>query len=238
VRLISRILSREGYEVFTATDGQECLALLKREKPQLILLDVNMPGMDGGQIVTEVQGKKLAEDVPIIFLTGILTEQEAAGRDIGGHSFISKYSDPAEIVRRVKKILPPGPRPDAGQEQPASRSVLVVDDNPEIRGLLQRFLDKKGFSSVTASTGEEALEKLGTRPAQAVLLDIRLPGIDGLATLKRIREMSSAIRVIMITGVGDENNASEALRLGAAEYIVKPIDLNYLTLSLQTAFMK
>ncbi len=108
------------------------------------------------------------------------------------------------------------------------KKILIVDDEPKIRTVLERFLTKKGYQAVVAASGQEAIEKVKTDNPLVVLLDIRMPGMDGLAAMKKIKEASPKTGVIMITGVRDEEVAKKAMELEAFDYITKPFDLNYL----------
>lgn len=113
--------------------------------------------------------------------------------------------------------------------------ILVCDDDKAVSDFLERFLKKEGYAQVDiALSGEEALEKISKDKYQLVLLDIRLPGMDGLQTLKRIKEIDSSITVIMITGFAEIESADQAKKLGAYDYIVKPFDLAYLKLVVLT----
>lgn len=106
--------------------------------------------------------------------------------------------------------------------------ILVVDDEPDICGVIELFLTKAGYEVWTASNGEEALRKVGEHLPSLVLLDIKMPGIDGIETLRRIKERDKGTAVIMMTAVSDESVGRQAMGLGAADYIIKPIDLKYL----------
>jgi DNA-binding NtrC family response regulator len=112
------------------------------------------------------------------------------------------------------------------------KKILIVDDEPKIRALLEKFLTKKGYQVVTAASGQEAIEKVKTDNPALVLMDIRMPGMDGLTAMKKIKEVSPKVGVIMITGVKDEEVAKKAMELEAFDYITKPFDLNYLETSL------
>ncbi|MFH1339334.1 MAG: response regulator [Candidatus Omnitrophota bacterium] len=107
----------------------------------------------------------------------------------------------------------------------------MVDDNSEVRGMLESFLVKSGYKVFTASSGEDSLMKVKAEKPRIVLLDIRMPGMDGIITLKRLREIDDKAGVIMITGAKDQAAFEQAKKLGAFEYIVKPFDLNYLETS-------
>jgi CheY-like chemotaxis protein len=115
--------------------------------------------------------------------------------------------------------------------------VLVVDDEPDAVELLQEFLTGKGYEVITAANGKEALQKLKAERPHLILLDVRMPGMNGLEALRQIREIDREVGVIMVTAVNEEETGREALRLGAFDYIVKPLDLAYLERSLWTKIM-
>jgi len=106
--------------------------------------------------------------------------------------------------------------------------ILVVDDEKEIRTLLSRFFIKKKYEVRTVETAEEAIRILGSESMDAVLLDIHLPGMSGLDALGKIRSSWPELPVVMISGQGDEEVAKETLRAGAFDYVVKPLDFDYL----------
>lgn len=102
--------------------------------------------------------------------------------------------------------------------------VLVVDDERDIREGSERILKRAGFLVVTASRGEEALERLATARSDIVLLDLKMPGIDGMEVLARIRELDTSILVIVITGYATVETAIEAMKKGAYDFIPKPFE--------------
>jgi two-component system, NtrC family, nitrogen regulation response regulator NtrX len=106
--------------------------------------------------------------------------------------------------------------------------ILVVDDEAEIVGLLQDFLTSKGYEVATALNGVEALAKVKEMKPDIVLLDLVMPGMNGIDTLKEIKKIDPSIGVIMVTGVVDEELANRAVKLGAFDYIIKPINIDYL----------
>ncbi|MGH7394881.1 MAG: response regulator [Candidatus Methylomirabilales bacterium] len=110
--------------------------------------------------------------------------------------------------------------------------VLVVDDEPAAVELLVEFLSSKGYEVLTATSGEEALRRVKEDRPHLVLLDVRMPKMDGMEVLRRIREIDTEMGVIMVTAVNEEDVGREALELGAFDYIVKPLDLKYLERSL------
>ncbi|HOU16665.1 MAG TPA: response regulator [Candidatus Marinimicrobia bacterium] len=110
--------------------------------------------------------------------------------------------------------------------------ILIVDDEQEIAELLEEVLEQLGYKTAMAFSKAQASEVLREFEPRIVLLDIRLPDGDGISFLKEIKASQPAVEVIMITGLADRDIAIEALREGAADYICKPIDLDYLANSL------
>ena len=110
----------------------------------------------------------------------------------------------------------------------ALRKVLVVDDEPQAVELLEEFLTAKGYTVIGASGGEEALRRLKEEQPHLMLLDIRMPVMDGLEVLKRAREIDREVGIVMVTAVNEERMGREALRMGAYDYITKPLDFDYL----------
>lgn len=115
------------------------------------------------------------------------------------------------------------------------QKILVVDDEHLIRWSLEQNLKKQGYEVVTAATGEDALKLLKDDVPDLMLLDIQLPGIDGLAVLERVKEMEEEIIVIMVTALGVLETAVKAMRMGAYDYINKPFNLDELAIVIKKA---
>lgn len=105
--------------------------------------------------------------------------------------------------------------------------VLMVDDEPQFRKTTEKLLKKRGFETVMAQDGNEAIEKVKENP-DVVVLDIKMPGMDGHLVLKEIKKLSPDLPVIMLTGHGDLESAKESLDEGAFDYLNKPCDINIL----------
>jgi DNA-binding response OmpR family regulator len=110
--------------------------------------------------------------------------------------------------------------------------VLVVDDEPDAVELLREFLKVKGYEVLVASNGEEAVHKVKQDRPHLILLDVRLPKVNGLEVLKQVREIDHEVGIIMVTAVNEEETGRQALKLGAFDYITKPLDFKYLERSL------
>ncbi|MBI3089586.1 MAG: response regulator [Candidatus Tectomicrobia bacterium] len=117
----------------------------------------------------------------------------------------------------------------------ARARVLVIDDEPEVGAFLQQHLGDLGYDVESVLVAEDGLEKIRNDPPEVVLLDIRMPGMGGVETLLKIRELSPKTKVIMVTAVQEEELARQTLKLGATDYITKALHLNYLETSLLAA---
>lgn len=106
--------------------------------------------------------------------------------------------------------------------------VLLVDDEKSVRSVLAIFLGRSGYKVAEAESGTLALAQLETFQPEIVLLDIRMPGMDGVQTLQKIKERDSKIPVIMVTATTDESIAQETIQPGACDYIVKPFSFEQL----------
>ncbi len=106
--------------------------------------------------------------------------------------------------------------------------ILIVDDEKDITDFLAAFFRMKDYQPDVAHSGPEAIEKLKDFKPHIVLLDVRMPEMDGIETLREIRKIDPDVGVIMVTAVQEISIGREALKLGAADFVTKPIDLEYL----------
>ena len=112
--------------------------------------------------------------------------------------------------------------------------VLVVDDELEVRQVLREFLSSRGYDVTTASGGAEAVAIVETIKPDLILLDVAMPDMDGVETLKRIVAIEPTLAVIMVTANSDIGTTSKLLALGAVDYVPKPFDLDYLDQAVST----
>jgi len=114
--------------------------------------------------------------------------------------------------------------------------LLVVDDEHDICDFVKNFFVERGYVVQTALSGDDALKIVKKDKPDLVLLDIKMAGMDGIAVLKHIKEIDKAIRVIMVTALEDQEKMDEACRLGACEYITKPLMLDNLEHAVEKNF--
>ena len=117
-------------------------------------------------------------------------------------------------------------------------TLLIVDDEEAIRSALKRFLVQQGYETVTADSGEQALEILARQKITGMLLDVHMPGISGIDLVPQIIELEPSIALLMLTAVNDATAAALCMQRGAMDYLTKPIDLEHLKRAIQRALQR
>jgi two-component system, OmpR family, response regulator len=225
-RTVARTLEAlGGHQVRGFAGGEEALREAAAFAPELLVLDVSMPGMDGPATLRAMREVPQLARVPAVFLTAS-TQAAQVGmyRELGAVDVIAKPFDPGKLVQRIAAALASPREPASPDSRPVA---LVVEDDPGIRYLLRFILEQQGWSVREAADGPQGLHAvLQGEIADAVLLDIMLPGVDGLALLDTIRAGPRwmDVPVMMLTANGDEASIHRALAAGAADYLVKPFD--------------
>jgi DNA-binding NtrC family response regulator len=116
--------------------------------------------------------------------------------------------------------------------------IMLVDDEERFLATTRKLLARKGIDVITATSGAEALDKLITESVHVVVLDVKMPGMDGIATLKEIKSRYPLIEVIMLTGHATVDSAVDGLKSGAADYLMKPTDIDELLAKAEEAYAK
>ena len=118
-----------------------------------------------------------------------------------------------------------------------STKILVADDEKNMRVTLAAILEDKGYSITTADTGEKAVELCESEGFNIVIMDVRMPGMDGVEALKAIRAIDNEAAVMMITANQDKDTADQCMNLGVFDYVLKPFDFNYLETTVAAKIM-
>ncbi len=239
----------------TAADGQDALTKLKAEPrlPNVILTDLSMPGMDGFEFIAALKRRDETKNIPVVmFSSSGLHYDEQRALAAGCEAFYPKPETMAglsEVLAKVATIAlghigavphsanpaeeaSPGATATKGLLRPTK--LLLVDDKPANLLALEAVLESPEYHLIRASSGAEALEQLRTHPDVAlVLLDVQMPGMDGLETSRRIKELPGCqdIPIIFITAVFTEDPfVKQGYQAGAVDYFSKPFDPDILRL--------
>ena len=217
-RLLKTLLSEEGYIVTTSTNGKDALAKVKKTLPSLIILDYMLGGtMNGMDVLKEI--KKNYVDIDVIVTTGQGSQKVAVKlMKLGASDYIQKPFGKNEFLKSVKKVLSTKTEFE-GRVQ--GTKVLVVDDEKAVLSFVKHAL--AGTANVTAvSDSKKALSLINEHQYDLVLTDYYMPGSDGLEVLKRVKEVSPATSVVLMTSTEEISVVRRAMKLGASDYIHKP----------------
>lgn len=261
-----------------ALSGEEALALVDDEVPDVMVLDLRMPGINGMEVLERV--KKAHPHVQVIILTGHGSDQEEKeARSLGAFDYLQKPADTRQLLQTIrsawsrslkatvefikdsqnefeksmsaaalasadapemaKEMLDETarrrrtPAEEAGAETPSATTpgtlkVLLVDDEEDLVRTMAERMEMRELGSEVALDGEEALAKLEEDIPDVMVLDLLMPGIDGMEVLRRVKKAYPQIEVIIMTGHGSDQDEQEARRLGAFAYVRKPVDMNVL----------
>lgn len=229
INLLKKRLEASGYTALVAHDGVDGLNQAVHQRPDLIITDVLLPKMNGFQLVEQLKANPETNSIPIIMMSAVYVTDEdmAKGFDLGAETYVAKADlalrkplQEEALLEATAALLKVEP---GGAEAPPVR-ILVVDDDPEAVRLITKRLQPEGYMLDVARNGKEALEKALAFPFDLMLLDIKLPEVDGLTVLSRIKESRPDICVIMMTAFGSEQVAVDALKRGADDYMIKPLE--------------
>lgn len=206
------ILKRRGYSVQTAGDGLSAVAKFQTQNFDVTLMDIVMPEMNGVEAFKKI--KEIHPEAPIILMTAYSDEELLqSAKDEGVLQIIHK---PIRIDQLIELIN------QTATDQP----ILIVDDDADICDTLTKILEMQGYNVLTAGSGEEAVSVSRQKACQMAFIDVKLPNIDGLETLLRLKEINPDIIVIMMTGF--RNEVKEALdkaqAASAITCLYKPFD--------------
>ncbi len=237
----AKALQRRGLEVTTAADGKTALELAQEQEFDAAVVDMKMPGIDGVEVFRRI--KRMRPRLPVMILTGHGSIPQAFEMSREGvFDYIPKPCEISELVKKINFAVKSSEENAEGESASPSApldidiKVLLVDDEEELLMSLTPVLERRRMEVIAASSGEEAMGILREKPVDVVVLDVKMPGIDGIETLKRIRRRYENLEVILLTGHPNVGNALEGVKLGARDYLVKPPDVASLTEKIREAY--
>lgn len=231
---LARYIQKEGFEVVTAQDGRVGLEMFKSERPDILITDLRMPGIDGLELMREVRSRSKSVQIILVTAFGETDTAISALRE-GALDYLKKPIEldllllalgrAKEKIAEYRKVFP-------------FPVLLLADDEESTRNRLAGVLEKEGWKVHTASDGEKATKIFQRMKIDIVVLDIKMPKKDGLQTLHEMRAITDDFEAMILTGYGDESSAIQAMRDGAMNFLKKPIDIDQLIVVVEKAIEK
>jgi len=225
--LFQQQLQREGYRVSVVTQGSQAVQVARQLRPELITLDLLMD-VDGLAVLRQLKADPETADIPVVIVS-VIAEPER-GLALGAADYLTKPLNEGQLLASVRRVL--------GQLSGGPRNkILVVDDEIDIVGWLKHSLSHYGYQVTEAYDGVQALEAVEADRPDLILLDLRMPRLDGRATIRRLREREETrnIPVIVLSAhlVGDEAERAQMVSLGVSEFLSKPVTIERLVAEVQ-----
>jgi len=237
-------LGRRGIDVMTAFDGTTALNLIQEHEFDVIVLDIKMPGIGGIEVFHQMH--KLQPDLPIILLTGHGSVPQAFETSKEGvFDYLAKPCEMDALAKVIQEAAVQARNQtdtvgsiDITHKSGAIIQVLIVDDEVELLKSLKNVLQRREMVVSTAQNGEEALELMKESSVEVVVLDVKMPGMDGIEVLQRIQRDFPNIEVVLLTGHPTVDTAITGMKQGAFDYVVKPPDVDDLAETIRKAYRR
>lgn len=260
VKLLVTMFTGSDYEILKAYDGEDALDVIGRENPDLILLDIMMPKIDGYRVLEILKSSSNTHDVPVIMITALdSVEEKVRGLEAGADEFLNKPVNKPELLARVKSLL----RMKEYQEKLTTHArtetsflsltseevteqqreiplILLVEDNEKDAALVRSILHKEQFNLMHVNSGEDALKITRNSHVDLVLLDVLLLNMNGFEVCSRLKENESTrnIQVLMMTCLDDLSSKLKGIDSGADDYLIKPLNSQELEVRVKALIKK
>lgn len=211
--ILVKYLSREGFVVLEAENGKKGIELAVKESPDVIILDVMMPGTDGWTVLEHLKSNTSLVSIPVIMLT--MVDDRTRGYALGALHFLNKPVNWPHLYRVINETL--------GQKQSSENAVLVVDDDAESRALLRQSLEKEGWRVEEAFNGKHAIDSIRDNTPSLILLDLMMPEMDGFEFVDEIKSQDDFvdIPIIVLTAMDVDGEVRNKLHGQVQNILVK-----------------
>jgi two-component system cell cycle response regulator len=246
--LLTAKLSSEEYEILHSYSGEAALKKADRELPDLILLAIIMPGLDGYEVTKRLKSNFRTKDIPIILITASHgTEDKRKGLEAGADEFLNSPVDTSELRARIKSLLSLKQYREQLQvrtqseklsstvaeqhESTQEKTLLLVEDDEVSIKLILNYLAGKPYKIEPFTDGIHAINRAKKGDVDLILLDLLLPGMDGFEVCQHLkgRIQTQNIQIVMITCLKDTESRVRGIELGADDFLIKPVNREILT---------
>ncbi|GJL86023.1 MAG: PleD family two-component system response regulator [Micavibrio sp.] len=257
VKLLEAKLSSEYYDVLTATNGEEALEKAENESPDIILLDVMMPGMDGFEVCRRIKANPDIAHIPIVMVTALTdAEDKVRGLESGADDFLSKPINDTALMARVRSLVRlkmsldewrirentanqlgvVGEASNVMTEPVEGARVLVVEDKDFENKKVKETLAQDHDIVMSAESGAKAIELASAHDFDLMIVSLNLDEEDGLRLCSHLKsnEKTRGLPILMIGEIDDMSRIAHGLEIGAHDYILRPVDRNELIARVRT----
>ncbi len=245
VKLLVEVLEMSEFSVTSASDGEATLVKIQEAVPDLLILDLLLPGLDGWQVLKTLRAGAATRDLPILILTGLGAADAERTLALGADEYLSKPISASVLTDTVSRLLAESERrrQEAGEERVAEElaaagpvpipereqrrpPILVVDDDPVNVELMLELLSPERFDVSWCNDGREVMRLAKAQRPALILLDINLPNVDGLKLARMLREdpETRAAVIVAVSAYAMAGDEERILKAGCDEFISKPID--------------
>ena len=208
--LMNRSLSREGFHVLSALDGEEGLRLARVHHPQVITLDVMMPGVDGWSVLSSLKSDPELADIPVIMVT--IIDEKNLGYSLGASEYLTKPIDRDRLIALL----------DNYRVKEGDKRVLVVEDDLATREIIRRIIERENWILDEAENGIIGLQQVSQNPPDLILLDLMMPEMDGFEFIEHLRQNPDWKSIPTVVLTAKELTAQDRQRLsGSVESIIQ-----------------
>ena len=232
-KLACDLLELEGHTTLAAEDASSAMTVLaSAPAPDLVLMDIGLPGMDGLELTRRLRASELHATLPIVALTAFAMKgDEEKALAAGCNGYIAKPIDTRRFPSQVMAYL------ETADAKDSALRVMIIEDHRVDLKLAGEQARLSGHVVLSNTSGEDARATLAQSHPDVVLLDLNLPGIDGLAFLRELKADPTTrhLPVVALTAHPDDYRRQELLDAGCAAYLVKPVDMGLLMVALEAA---
>jgi len=219
LNVLSKVLTAAGYRVTPVADGRRAVETCRTSRPDLVVCDLVMPGLDGFEFIRQMRQEKFG--APIVAISGLGQAKGAAALAAGANAFLPKPVDRKLLLSTVEKELVAA----RTRARAPRKHILVFEDEPASQRYLRMVLEPAGYRVTAVEAGMAALEVAENDPPDLVVCDLVVPGIDGVQLITRLRrEHDFKSPILVVSGHTEKMYRQAALDAGANAFLAKPVN--------------
>jgi len=257
VKLLEAKLSCEYYEVLTATSGAEALEKVEKENPDIVLLDVMMPGMDGFEVCSRIKADPEKAHIPVVMVTALTdTEDKVRGLEVGADDFLSKPINDTALMARVRSLVRlkmaldewrvrentatqfgvVGEKTNVMAEPVEGARILLIEDREFEKTKIVQTLMQDHNITMAVDSGIKGMELVAAHEFDVLMISLDIKDEDGLRLCSHLKsnERTRGVPIVMIGEDGDMDRIAHGLEIGAHDYILRPLDRNEMLARVRT----